>query len=930
MKKYLLFLSALVLLMACSDTDTLAPSATPPAGSEQIVAAQAVNIKLSADVISQINNNENHLSLPTGCNSLDNYLQSIGAKELYRTFPNSGKFEALHRDNGLNAWYTVALNTDVQNATRAPLKAEAGVVEYIEPVKQGSIGTYNITELSAPQTRAETNAMFNDPYFNRQWDLKNDGTLANTSSVTSSVAGADINIEEAWKKTTGSANVIVAVVDGGIDITHPDLKDNLWINTGEIPGNGIDDDNNGYIDDVNGFNFVDGNGTIVAHDHGTHVAGTIAAATNNGIGISGIAGGNGTAGSGTKVMSCQIFKPNPDYDPNDPDSKENLTTDDKTMAAAIVYGADNGAVISQNSWGFTSPGVESQVVKEAIQYFNAQAGRFEGSPVKGGVTIFAAGNDHSGLTYYPAAYDDAISVSAYAPDYTATWYTNYGYPTDICAPGGTSPYNGKYPRDDAGYPVCEILSTLPVKDGKARYGYMQGTSMACPHVSGIAALVAAQFQGKDFTAQQLRNHILTGISAQNINERNTEAFQDRLGIGYADAAMALETFNADAAPANPVWSTDAEKTDFTSLTVGWTATNIASHPVFKYVLYFSKEPITEANLSSAAVTRITIPAANAAQGHIFTRTMNGLSTGTPYHFALKSVARGGKESALTVYPHALSTKVNLPPVITPNVDLSKPLIMAGNDRMDISFGVTDPEGQNITYTMSNKSGLYITTTNEAINLRFFAANMMVGTNKYVLTVEDQYGASSSLLISIIKAQDKVPALSGNASIELAKGEERTLDLTQMVDDEDPQSVSFALQEVGSTNVQVVLNGGKLSVKGNKLGEASIKVSATDRHSQASTLTIPVLVYMDKGIAGLFPTLAENTLYVKLGSDVSGPFTLTIRNAAGKQVLQQKHDTAKLDPVKRTLVLTVSKLFPGKYTLSIANNGKTYQETFIKK
>lgn len=930
MKKYIIVLSAAALLTACSDTNTPEASSTPPVAGETVAVANAVNIKLSADILDDIDNNENKLTMPTGNSRLDDYLRGLGAKEIYRTFPNSGKYEARHRQNGLNAWYTVTIDTNAGTGTRSAMKPVSGVVDYIEEVRKGSIGTYKVTEYTGDGTRAASDAMMNDPYFNRQWDLKNDGTVGNTATVTSSVAGADINIETAWKQSTGNNKVIVAVVDGGIDITHPDLKDNIWMNEGEIPGNGIDDDNNGYIDDVNGFNFVDGNGIIVAQDHGTHVAGTIAAVTNNGIGISGIAGGNGTPGSGAKVMSCQIFKPNPDYDPNDPDSKQNLSTDDNSIAAAIVYGADNGAVISQNSWGYTTPELESKVVKEAIEYFNANAGQYQGSPMKGGVTIFAAGNDNSNKIYYPACYDNVISVSAYAPDFTATWYTNYGYKTDICAPGGSSPSGGKYPYDENKKAVCEILSLLPAKDGKGRYGFMQGTSMACPHVSGIAALVVSKFASESFTADQLRRQILTGINAEDINSRNAEKYQDRLGIGYIDAAMALETISADAAPAEPEWDESAAKADFTSLTVGWKAAGLASNPVLKYTLFFSEKPITEANKTTSEVTRINVPAANATEGQAFTRTLNGLKTGTRYYFALQSSSRGGKVSSLKAYPAETSTTVNLPPVITPSIDVSKTFTMAGNDRMDISFKLSDSEGQSLTYTMSNKSGLYITTTNDAVNVRFFAANMVKGTNRYELTATDSYGASSSVTVTIEKTDDKAPAPMKGLSVDLEKGAKQVIDLKKVVDDEDPQTLAFTLDEVSPNNITAALNGAELTVTGHKYGSADIKITATDKHAQSTQFTISVLVYMDKGIASLFPTLAEEALYVKLGSDVQGDFTLTMRNAAGKEVMRRKHNTSELDAEKRTLLLTVKSLYPGKYTLSIINNGNTYQQSFIKK
>ena len=151
-------------------------------------------------------------------------------------------------------------------------------------------------------------------------------------------------------------------MDGGVQVDHPDLVDNIWVNEGEIPGNGIDDDGNGYIDDINGYNFMYDSGKLTPMKHATHVAGIIAASGNNGKGIAGIAGGNGTAGSGVKLMSTQVLG----------------ATSSNNTAAAIKYGADNGAVISQNSWGYntttTSVSYIDPADKAAIDYFIKYAG----------------------------------------------------------------------------------------------------------------------------------------------------------------------------------------------------------------------------------------------------------------------------------------------------------------------------------------------------------------------------------------------------------------------------------------------------------------------------------------------------------------------------------------------------------------------------
>ena len=154
----------------------------------------------------------------------------------------------------------------------------------------------------------------------------------------------------------GIPAVIVAFVDGGINQEHPDLQDNLWTNPDEIPGNGMDDDGNGYVDDIHGYNFVDDNATLVPHRHGTHVAGTISA-TNNGTGIS-IAGGTNFRQWGERLMSCQILKSLISI------GGEWLLI--RLCPPRLQYGADNGAVISQNSWGYAA----TRAGRNASSYIN--------------------------------------------------------------------------------------------------------------------------------------------------------------------------------------------------------------------------------------------------------------------------------------------------------------------------------------------------------------------------------------------------------------------------------------------------------------------------------------------------------------------------------------------------------------------------------
>ena len=346
--------------------------------------------------------------------------------------------------------------------------------------------------------------LFDDPDLSKQWYFDNPGTESWQRE------GADIRLIDVWKQYNGNPAIIVAVVDGGINQDHPDLQDNLWTNPGEIPENGIDDDGNGYI---------------------AHVAGTIGATNNNGTGISSIAGGNGTPGSGVKLMSCQILK--------SLTSTGGEVASDPFIAAAIKYGADNGAVISQNSWGYAvetgrnTSSYINPVHKEAIDYFIKYAGcdnkgeQLDGSPMKGGIVLFASGNANTSdpRIAAPADYEKVVAVAAIEADYRKASYSNYGTYTDISAPGGSLDGDGR------------IWSTTTERSNN--YEYLAGTSMACPLVSGVAALVIEKYGvgKKGFTPEALKEILYQ--SAYDLDEYNPR-YAGQLGHGCVDAAAALE------------------------------------------------------------------------------------------------------------------------------------------------------------------------------------------------------------------------------------------------------------------------------------------------------------------------------------------------------------------------------------------------------
>jgi subtilisin family serine protease len=236
----------------------------------------------------------------TGIKSLNALNASYKATSMKRVFPDAGKFEARHRKHGLHLWYEVQIDSTAPAAkARADYRA-IPEIEIAEPVHKKAILDYTRTKdrIFLPPVKTASAASrpggpMNDPILERQWHYNNHGQ-------TFGKAGTDIDLLKAWSIETGSRDVIVAIVDGGVQSDHPDLKANMWTNDREIPDNGKDDDNNGFVDDIHGFSFVDWRGAIKPHPHGTHVAGTVAAVNNNGIGVSGVAGGSGN-GDGVEL-----------------------------------------------------------------------------------------------------------------------------------------------------------------------------------------------------------------------------------------------------------------------------------------------------------------------------------------------------------------------------------------------------------------------------------------------------------------------------------------------------------------------------------------------------------------------------------------------------------------------------------------------------
>lgn len=587
--------------------------------SAQTIQEGVIHVKLKREYANLISARRGPASF--GISSLDMVGKQVGTISVARVYKPAGRFEKAHQKYGLHLWYEVRF--DNQKSVKEVIELFRATATCTEVTH---VATYqHETGYKSPRVVGSAAAPLpgrtNDPKFLEQWHYENLGQ-------TGGLEGADISLPQAWALQTGTPNVVVAVIDAGIDIRHPDLTGALWVNSGEVADNKIDDDLNGYIDDINGYGFGDDTAKIVAHLHGTHVGGTIGAVTNNGIGVAGVAGGSGTA-DGVRLMSLAAFG---EYDVG---GFEN----------AMVYAADMGAVISQNSW---SGGGRS--IEDAINYFIERAGfdnsednfelNIQTGPMAGGLVFFAAGNLWSSnpADGYPGSYAPVVAVSATNHSDEKAFFSNFGGWVDIAAPGE------------------DILSSIPDES----YDLLSGTSMACPHVSGVAALLVSHFQRQGLTAAEIKNRLLS--ATDNVDPFNYAEFRGLLGTGRLNAHRALtDPFTEDDEALPPIADLNVSSTGYYSMQVSWTNPGQANFAdrVNYYDLRFSTTPITEANFHEA-IPAVSMPHPGAPGGQE-SFTISNLVQEATYYFAVKSYDLSGNASLMSNVP---SSETTTPPVVS--------------------------------------------------------------------------------------------------------------------------------------------------------------------------------------------------------------------------------------------------------------------------
>lgn len=694
--KSLLFVLCLALLTGCQkDPDT---ESTPARDTDRVEGV--IRMKLDRETAEALNVTRTRSGrVLTGNISFDELCERYDVTEMERLFADNGCAERT-RKAGLDLWYIIRFEGSAEQV--AEDFGEIAGVNHVEIprriTKVGGMSRKSGTpwrKLMALPKAAPSNYPFNDPLFGGQWPLYNDGTINANAQ-----AGADINVLPAWEKTAGRSDVIVAVVDEGVEYTHPDLAGNMWSGIGK---NFCDRDN----DDI-----------TWGEGHGTHVAGTIAAVSNNGIGISGIAGGTG-GGNGAKIMSCEIFHPTDGHY----DANSNATAD------AIKYAADNGAVICQNSWGYAAGALSydqwssaDRATKEAIDYFIRYAGmspdgETQTGPMAGGVVIFAAGNEYSRLASYPAAYDACISVASISCTYEAAWYTNYGSTVDICAPGGGDEANFvNLISYDEGYNLSTIPTNLQNGDSfvytyangetetktidyvssTVGYGYMMGTSMACPHVSGVAALIVSQFGAPGFTNEQLKEKLFS--TARDIdsyqgtiyNSWDRGTYAGKIGK-LVDAGAVLDSGEVPPVSDQPTITPAVGQSDTFSLAEN--AVKTLTYTLAHYTDWSLNDPTGKiAQSIDGNVVTLTIDASQYAAGSYTAELLAVNGTKTAKRTIAYTVSEGDNPTGISMdfYPNPCTDVLNILPNYSGESTIRIRNSM-GTEVMNITLGLINEE-----------------------------------------------------------------------------------------------------------------------------------------------------------------------------------------------------------------------------------------------
>lgn len=877
--------AALCALLACSCSKevekpvirTEAPD-DPVALAASVFVPGQINVYFDDELVSSLESGSDFRALATKASVASEALEELGIVECERVFPIDEENEARHREFGLHRWYRVRFEGDVPSPAAAERFSLMPGVLSARPVHK---------------VRTADENCFNDPMEGRQWGYHNPYTT-----------WADVNAVPVWKNyTRGSDKVIVSVVDGGIDLTHEDLAAAVV-----APG---DNGSRSFMNNGNAYR-------ITAHSHGTHVAGTIGAVNNNGKGVSGLAGGSAADGEpGVRLMSCQVFSNN--------DKGANFE-------AAIVWGADHGAVISNNSWGYDfvdsrgnynkeaaeashnfyiqpNSGAYKDATKDAIDYFTAYAGMKNGvqtGPMAGGLVVFAAGNDGRPFGA-PSCYPVCLTVGAITPYGGRSNFSNYGSWVDICAPG------------------VDILSTYP----DSKYGEASGTSMACPHVSGVAALVVSYCGGMGFTSEQLRDKLVGGANSADIpSSFRIGPLVDALGAiayGTGEPPARIENYTVDKVLSNNVTITFPVPPD---------RDGKPAHGV---------RVLASESLSDLEGCDPRSPGSNVLYGDILCRdagvgdsvtgTIGDLGFDKSYYLALSSFDYGRNFSELSSVSTAV-TGGNHAPVITTTYEGDFRFHV--QDRFNIVFTISD-EDMHVVNVEFNKDeqdpgALTLLESVKSGEYRLQVLGVAAPAGKYtgVLLASDNYGLSTQYKINYEILPNEVPVVKKPVDdvVLNGSGEMVKINMEDYIVDPDGEVLSYDITISDNSVVHVTQNSGSAVLNVTALadsGLATVTLSATDAGGATVSTSFNVLVNSGGKEVLCYPNPVVDILHVGI-IRFDGTAKISLFNSTGARVYSVSTPCNAFQPAE----INMRTAGPGLYTLKVEYGDKVFNNIIVKK
>ncbi|MBE6232906.1 MAG: T9SS type A sorting domain-containing protein [Bacteroidales bacterium] len=850
MKHSFVALIMATVLISCVRDESLPSESVNHSQQNESACTGIAHVYLSEEMTEMVEMAQAKGSLVTKSSGFNQVIQELGVTQMYRLFPYAGEYEPRTRAEGLHRWYVVRYSDDIP-ATKAQSSLEvAPGIELYEPVQKIKINDFN--------------------------DLQSDlWGLYNTT-----LPGFDINVKPVWTNyTTGDPKVVVAVLDEGVDLRHEDLAKNTY---------------------TLHKNFVDDNEVIVAGSHGTHVAGTIAAVNNNGIGVASIAGGDGKS-KGVSIMSCQIFK-------GDGGSG---------CVAAMKWAADNGAVISQNSWGYNFDDNDDGKLtgdeltralaakirasdQAAVDYFIKYAGcdndgnQLPDSPMKGGVVIFAAGNEtiEAGA---PAEYSEVIAVGSVASDGTRSTFSNFGDWVDICAPG------------------TGIKSTLPANE----YGMMSGTSMACPHVSGVAALLVSHFGGPGFTNEMLKEKLLSSANKTIISQAY------KIG-GLVDAYGAF-VYGNDKAPESIEDISAAGRGNNLDMTLTVPADEDGVAAYGFLVLYDTVKEDVEAsdenNLSNVTYTTF-VPEAKA--GEKITLTLSKLAFETEYHVKVIPYSYGrnyGPASEVMT----TATTVNNAPVVRSLTE--GPYSLLPSETIYVSVEASEPDGHTMTvkHIKGSDAESILQQPDGTWKLTIKGSGADMGTYTATIKAVDEYGLSTELGITYTIKENTPPVKLGEIDDILltAKGKEFVIDMTKYVNDPDGEQLKYEAAVTNSKILHINAKGDNLIGTALNYGLTDVRLTAKDSREESVEFSFKVQVKDPSEPMSVYPNPVTD--YVNIGTLEMAETVISIYNSTGKLMYEETLQVSGMEPAR----IDMSAFAPGTYVIKAEFGGWHYTQNIVK-